>query len=294
LKVNWTDATESGCGQMREVPVVKESASAAWLRLALSSIEQGSVRRVSLGGSSAEGVTLPLPDTDLFLEIADGNALLAADHFRATILATCPDLLLSTLTVRTDFGVRVRVASSPVQSCSFFFYEERMLRNVAHRRRGFTIWTDGDPATDRELLLGDNLDARATLEELEDTLLELPSALKYLTREDYYATSIRLTRIIVGLVNFHTADPENYPVGSTKDVDARLGSLTTTAVNPKSILGTPVEPAAAAAGSQVEVVIELLQMIEPAYIPDQVRARYCSYIEESLSRLQAGLRSIAE
>ena len=255
---------------------------ADWVEVLLFSLDEKYLRSIWLGGSAGDAVVRPLADTDLFVVVADGYAFEAAGHLRET-LRQSSTRLVSTFSFRQDFGLRLRVASSPTSSCSFFFLEEHMLRNTAHQRRGHVVWRSSNTCGPMRSNLDAPADGLARIEELTDSLLEVPSALKYLNRADYCAAAIRLTRVVVGLVNHLTLDQNDYVAGTDKHLAARMRQL---------VRGFESDHVEASSRDKppyhkVAMVIGLLRMVDLSGIATSAAGAYAAFIDESVQRLSA-------
>ena len=195
-----------------------------WVDLLNRHVDATLLDEVVLGGSHAVGDADIVSDTDLFVHVSNAATFVAAEQLRRELLTTS-DYLVSTLSYRPDFGVRVRAALSPENSCSFFFFDDPMIRNVGHQRRGIALQVSRKHTRTASDLASAQADHEARMEECIGSLLELPSVLKYLRRSDYCAASLRLHRAIHGLVNVATLNTDDYLAGMDKHLADRLRSV---------------------------------------------------------------------
>lgn len=193
-----------------------------WILIVAKYVDISLLREIVIGGSKVGEPTSAGADTDLFIGVIDNTAFRVAEALRTRLARTSTQYLISTLSYRTDFGLRVRVAKSPTDCCSYFFYDRLMVRNVAHWRHGIRLWTNKEQGEIRPTNESASSDQTARQEEFTDGLLEIPSALKYLIREDYLPASMRLDRVILRFVNAITLDPAEYLSGSDKGLAKRL------------------------------------------------------------------------
>lgn len=197
-----------------------------WAILIVRNVQKTLLREIVLGGSRAHQSKSVNADTDLFIGVADGTTFAAAEELYAGITRTSSHYLTSTLSFRPDFGLRLRIAESPISCCSYFFYDQHMVRNVGHWRRGVRLWTNAKLGAIYPANASQKFDHVARKEEFVDGLLEIPSVLKYLSRQDFPAASIRLDRVILHIVNVGTLDPMAYLSGSDKGLSERLAIFT--------------------------------------------------------------------
>lgn len=254
-----------------------------WVDLLLGAVDETVVGYIVLGGSRARPQPGPLADTDLFVMVQDNAAMATAVECQLNF-GMSGGLLVSSPTYRVDFGVRIRVASSPTASCSFHFLEPFMIRNVAHQRKGVRIWPDQGVDLPDDAGRGEPSDDIARVEELTDGLLEFPAALKYLARHDYFAASIRLARSIVSIVNYKSGDPAACHAGSTKNLPDRLqvvmpGRSVTSNILVGGSDGATVQ-------QQITAVLEMLADLDIASMSPPTRRIYSAYVNDVAIRLR--------
>jgi hypothetical protein len=268
---------EGLCDTFEYPPAVRK-----WVMLAISALDTKDLRTVTLGGSSTDQDAGTFADTDLFLRVRDGSSLQAAEELR-TSLQALPEMLVSTFSYRVDFGLRVRAAMTVLDCCSFFFLEDHMVRNTAHQRRGHVVWRNS--ALEEIGSLGKKLDQEARLEELTESLLEFPAAIKYLSRSDDYAASTRLRRAIAGLVNCASQNPDEYFAGDDANLTARLETI---AGGERLSSEPPI--AAGSVAQAVSIAIRLLRSLSVTAIASTKADTYAAFIDEAVACLSGYVR----
>lgn len=270
-----TNEPKTGNHNIADFTGVENGGAIEWVRLLLEACGETEIVRVILGGSASLSVRGLLADIDLFVHVQEGCSLRLAAAFQSSLRENT-DLLVATLAFRVDFGIRVRVAKSPLEPCSFFFVDAASIRNVAHQRLGYTIWPRVGHHTETFSNHKPRMDAIARQEELQDALLDLPSAIKYLAREDWFAAAIRLDKVLNGLVNWLTLDSSNYAAGYAKKVGERLSGILPT---PPSMF-SPI-PTAETASRKAAIIGRLLDLVQRSGSVS-LTARERRYIEEAL------------
>jgi hypothetical protein len=256
-----------------------DAAATVWLDILHAFDEDGHISRVLLGGSRGCGEDLAESDTDLFVEVAKVHPYGLTRDFRIHLQCHRPDLLVSTVSFRADFGFRVRAAKDGTHCCSYFFFMTDDVRQTRHWRKGRPLWASPDSTPwSAQLHRKPHADLDSRDEELIDALLEVPSILKYLRRGDAISGEIRITKAIVGLINYLTLDPTDYEAGTTKWLEQRLSGYETST---NSFVGH------LCAGQDLNqrgvLLLRLMRVMESGISPEV--ARYCRDACERLNAL---------